>query len=178
MIVGLIKLNPKKINGCFSLEKCNFLIIIDLLLILQMIPGLREWFSQKDEHRTVPRIPMMVDVVSDSVSSKTSHKQQGFIRASSSVDRMQSYSRTSAVLDEESDEDEEYLVPETAQEVLSDFFTWHFSSLYWSWFGLIWTYFCLQKLIKFGVEVKKTGWQQFYQLWLFLSCHDKLILPN
>ncbi|CAA7406505.1 unnamed protein product [Spirodela intermedia] len=91
-----------------------------LLQMLSSVAGLREWFSQKDEHRTVPRIPMMVDVVSDSVSSKTNQKRQGFIRASSSVDRMQSYSRTSGTLDEESDEDEEYLVPETEKEELSD----------------------------------------------------------
>ncbi|XP_078437720.1 ENHANCED DISEASE RESISTANCE 2 [Wolffia australiana] len=82
-----------------------------LLQILSSVAGLREWFSQKDERRTAPRIPMMMDVGSDSVSSKRIEKKQGFIRTSSSVERMQSYPRTVEVLDEESEEDEEFLVP-------------------------------------------------------------------
>ncbi|MQM04322.1 hypothetical protein Taro_037114 [Colocasia esculenta] len=87
-----------------------------LLHMLNSVAGLREWFAQKDETHTIPRIPMMVNMASDSVSSKTGLKTQVSIQPSPSVDNMHSESRHSTAVDEDSDEDEEYQNPETEQE--------------------------------------------------------------
>ena len=77
-------------------------------------------------------MPVMVDMISKTLSSKTMQKKQGLIHQSSSVDRIQSYSRTSEPLDEESDEDEEFLVPESEPEVSTQLL--QFKILFhWSW---------------------------------------------
>uniref|UniRef100_A0A1D1XJ24 StAR-related lipid transfer protein 5 n=1 Tax=Anthurium amnicola TaxID=1678845 RepID=A0A1D1XJ24_9ARAE len=89
-----------------------------LLHMLNSVAGLREWFCQKDETYTIPRIPMMVNMTSDSVSSKTGRKSQASIQPSPSVDHLHSDSRHSVMVDEESDEDEEFQNPETEQEDL------------------------------------------------------------
>ena len=80
--------------------------------------GLREWFSQTDESLTVPRIPVMVSMTTDSVSSKKERKvQETSVRPSSSLDQMHSANRNSVMLDEDSEEDDDYQITEQEQEV-------------------------------------------------------------
>lgn len=71
--------------------------------------GLREWFSQTDERNAQPRIPVMVNMASASVTSKK--------RLQESSDQSNAAGRNSMMMDEDSDEDEEFQVPETEQEV-------------------------------------------------------------
>ncbi|RLN16894.1 protein ENHANCED DISEASE RESISTANCE 2 [Panicum miliaceum] len=74
--------------------------------------GLREWFSQSDESQVLPRIPVMVNMT-PSVSSKKGKKaQENTTQTSLPMDP----SRHSTVLEEESDEDDEFLIPESEQE--------------------------------------------------------------
>ncbi|KAG1362758.1 Protein ENHANCED DISEASE RESISTANCE 2 [Cocos nucifera] len=82
--------------------------------------GLREWFSQTDESHMVSRMPMMVNMSLDSVSSKKKQKiQENSIQPSPLVDQMHSASRHSVMLDDDSDEDEDYQIPELEQEAYS-----------------------------------------------------------
>ena len=75
--------------------------------------GLREWFSQTDERNAQPRIPVMVNMASASVTSKKNQKLQ------ESSDLSNAAGRNSMMMDEDSDEDEEFQAPETEQEVCS-----------------------------------------------------------
>lgn len=79
------------------------------LLSFLFITGLREWFSQTDERNAPPRIPVMVNMSSASVSSR---KGQKFLDSS-----INSTNRNSVMLDEYSDEDEEFQIAEAEQEV-------------------------------------------------------------
>lgn len=82
-----------------------------LLHMLNSVAGLREWFSQSDESQVLPRIPVMVNMTP--VSSKKSRKtQESTAQTSLPMDP----SRHSTVLEEESDEDDEFLIPECEQE--------------------------------------------------------------
>lgn len=83
-----------------------------LLHMLNSVAGLREWFSQSDESQVLPRIPVMVNMT-PSVSSKKGKKaQENTTQTSLPMDP----SRHSTVLEEESDEDDEFLIPESEQE--------------------------------------------------------------
>ncbi|XP_050232700.1 protein ENHANCED DISEASE RESISTANCE 2-like [Mercurialis annua] len=82
-----------------------------LLQMLNSVAGLREWFSQTDERGAPPRIPVMVNMASASVSSRKNSKLQ-----ESSVHQISAASRNSTVMDEYSDEDEEYQIAEEEQE--------------------------------------------------------------
>ncbi|PAN48180.1 hypothetical protein PAHAL_9G365500 [Panicum hallii] len=83
-----------------------------LLHMLNSVAGLREWFSQSDESQVLPRIPVMVNMT-PSVSSKKGRKaQENTTQTSLPMDP----SRHSTVLEEESDEDDEFLIPESEQE--------------------------------------------------------------
>ena len=73
--------------------------------------GLREWFSQTDERNAQPRIPVMVNMASASVTSKKNQKPQEY------SDQSNATGRNSMMMDEDSDEDEEFQVPEREQEV-------------------------------------------------------------
>nr|XP_010906231.1 protein ENHANCED DISEASE RESISTANCE 2 isoform X1 [Elaeis guineensis] len=91
-----------------------------LLQMLNSVAGLREWFCQTDESHMVPRMPMMVNMTLDSVSSKKKQKiQENSVQPSPLVDQMHSASRHSVMLDEDSDEDEDYQIPELEQEAYS-----------------------------------------------------------
>lgn len=74
--------------------------------------GLREWFAQSDERNAPPRIPVMVNMASASVSSQKNQKLH-----ESSVHFDQSANRNSVLIDEYSDEDEEFQIAEAEQEV-------------------------------------------------------------
>lgn len=71
--------------------------------------GLREWFSQTDERNAPPRIPVMVNMSSASVSSRKGQKLHD-----SSIN---SANRNSVMMDDYSDEDEEFQIAEAEQEV-------------------------------------------------------------
>ncbi|XP_062073375.1 protein ENHANCED DISEASE RESISTANCE 2-like isoform X2 [Humulus lupulus] len=82
-----------------------------LLQMLNSVAGLREWFAQSDERNAPPRIPVMVNMASASVSS---HKNQKLHESSVHFDS--SANRNSVMIDEYSDEDEEFQIAEAEQE--------------------------------------------------------------
>ncbi|XP_010242523.1 PREDICTED: protein ENHANCED DISEASE RESISTANCE 2-like isoform X2 [Nelumbo nucifera] len=91
-----------------------------LLQMLNSVAGLREWFAQTDERHPIPRIPVMVNMTSDSVSSKKVQKSQvSSVPPVPSLDHINAASRNSVMMDEDSDEDEEYQIA-GEQEVESD----------------------------------------------------------
>ncbi|KAL6641533.1 hypothetical protein ACP70R_019714 [Stipagrostis hirtigluma subsp. patula] len=83
-----------------------------LLHMLNSVAGLREWFSQSDESQILPRIPVMVNMTPSLSTKKGRKAQDNTMQTSLPMDE----SRNSAMLDEESDEDEEYQLPESEQE--------------------------------------------------------------
>ncbi|XP_020599133.1 protein ENHANCED DISEASE RESISTANCE 2-like isoform X2 [Phalaenopsis equestris] len=87
-----------------------------LLQMLNSVAGLREWFSQTDETHTVPRIPVMMNIASNSVSFKKGGKSQDNSNQSIPSEQLHSTGGHSMLLDEESDEDEDFQihVPEVA----------------------------------------------------------------
>ncbi|CAN1174895.1 Protein ENHANCED DISEASE RESISTANCE 2 [Linum perenne] len=91
-----------------------------LLQMLNSVAGLREWFAQSDERGAPPRIPVMVNMASASISSKKSLKMQDSSahHRSASLDQMTAEGRNSAMMDEYSDEDEEFQIAEEEQENL------------------------------------------------------------
>ncbi|RZC69505.1 hypothetical protein C5167_032641 [Papaver somniferum] len=90
-----------------------------LLQMLNSVAGLREWFAQTDEKLSVPRIPVMVNMTSDTISKKN-QKKQGHSSQPSSLDQINSVGRNSVMLDEYSDDDEEFQLAEAEQEAGSD----------------------------------------------------------
>lgn len=80
-----------------------------LLQMLNSVAGLREWFSQRDDCDDLPHIQIMANMRSDLVSKKGQKRQQVPIKPSPSVDQMP---RGSEIPDEESDEDEDFQVPD------------------------------------------------------------------
>ncbi|KAK6934897.1 Protein ENHANCED DISEASE RESISTANCE 2, C-terminal [Dillenia turbinata] len=79
--------------------------------------GLREWFSQTDERTALPRIPVMVNMTSASVSSKKSPKPpDSSVPSAPTLDLINAASRNSVMLDEYSEEDEEFPIAEAEQE--------------------------------------------------------------
>ncbi|KAJ9680276.1 hypothetical protein PVL29_019555 [Vitis rotundifolia] len=92
-----------------------------LLQMLNGVAGLREWFSQSDEIHTAPRIPVMINMTSASVSSqKNQENQEPAGKDFPSLDELHSASRNSMMLDEFSDEDEEFQVAEAEQEAYNE----------------------------------------------------------
>ncbi|KAL6578128.1 Protein ENHANCED DISEASE RESISTANCE 2 [Orobanche minor] len=86
--------------------------------MLNSVAGLREWFAQTDERGLPPRIPVMVNMASASVSSKRRLKQHdSSIDLVPTLDQLNAGSRHS-VVDDLSDEDDEFQIAEEDQEVL------------------------------------------------------------
>ncbi|PWA68595.1 ENHANCED DISEASE RESISTANCE 2 [Artemisia annua] len=79
-----------------------------LLQMLNSVAGLREYFAQTDERNVPPRIPVMVNMASCSVPSKNSHKNQ----LTSAHNRGQSLDNAAKLMDEYSDEDEDFQIPD------------------------------------------------------------------
>ncbi|KAK4435536.1 protein ENHANCED DISEASE RESISTANCE 2 [Sesamum alatum] len=81
-----------------------------LLQILNSVAGLREYFSQTDERTAAPRIPVMVNMTSVSGSSKRSQKLQSASvhHRTSSLDQIHAENRNAVLMDEYSDEDEDF----------------------------------------------------------------------
>ncbi|CAN6299978.1 unnamed protein product [Urochloa humidicola] len=86
-----------------------------LIHMLNSVAGLREWFSQSDESQVLPRIPVMVNMT-PSVSSKKGRKAQ---ENTTQTNLPMDPSRHSTVLEEESDEDDEFLIPECEEQETS-----------------------------------------------------------
>ncbi|KAJ8455684.1 hypothetical protein OPV22_035033 [Ensete ventricosum] len=88
-----------------------------LLHMLNSVAGIRELFSQTDEIHTANRIPIMVSMTSDSVSSKKEQKTQEIsFQSGVSLDQVFNDNRQPIILDEDSDEDEDNQVPEAEEE--------------------------------------------------------------
>ncbi|URD98896.1 START domain containing protein [Musa troglodytarum] len=88
-----------------------------LLHMLNSVAGIRELFSQTDEIHTANRIPIMVSMTSDSVSSKKEQKTQEIsFQPGVSLDQVFNDNRQPVILDEDSDEDEDNQVPEAEEE--------------------------------------------------------------
>ncbi|KAL2527679.1 Protein ENHANCED DISEASE RESISTANCE 2 [Abeliophyllum distichum] len=80
-----------------------------LLQMLNSVAGLREYFSQTDERTTAPRIPVMVNMTSVSSTSKRSHKlHSSSVHRSPSLDQIQAANKNAVLMDEYSDEDEDF----------------------------------------------------------------------
>lgn len=79
--------------------------------------GMRELFSQTDEIYTTPRIPIMVNMTSDSNCHKEQKAQEISIQSSQSLNHVFSDNRHPIILDEDTDEDEENQIIETEDEV-------------------------------------------------------------
>ncbi|KAJ8774252.1 hypothetical protein K2173_009683 [Erythroxylum novogranatense] len=91
-----------------------------LLQMLNSVAGLREWLAQTDERGAPPRIPIMVNMASTSVSYKRNLKaQESSVHLAPSLDQMNAVSRNSTLLDDYSDEDEEFQIAEEDQEAYS-----------------------------------------------------------
>lgn len=84
---------------------------------LPILAGLREYFAQTDERVATPRIPVMVNMTSASMSSRKNQKFQDSSNLPSSPDRNNVPNRNSVMMDEDSDEDEDFQIPEAGQEV-------------------------------------------------------------
>ncbi|CAL9072508.1 unnamed protein product [Musa acuminata var. zebrina] len=88
-----------------------------LLHMLNSVAGIRELFSQTDEIHTANRIPIMVSMTSDSVSSKKEQKTEEIsFQPGVSLDQVFNDTRQPIILDEDSDEDEDNQVPEAEEE--------------------------------------------------------------
>lgn len=79
------------------------------------IAGLREWFSQTDDRGQPIRIPVMVNMASASLALSKSGKPQH--KSSLSIDQTNGASRNSGLMDEDSDDDDEFQIPDSEQEV-------------------------------------------------------------
>jgi len=103
-----------------------------ILVFFSLSGGLREWFAQSDERNAHPRIPVMVNMSSTSVSSKKNQKPNDFSVNPSSLDQMNAASRNSALIDEYSDDEEDFQIAESEQEVVATFslicILWRFAS--------------------------------------------------
>lgn len=87
------------------------------------VAGIRELFSQTDEIHTANRIPIMVSMTLDSVSSKKEQKTEEIsFQPGVSLDQVFNDNRQPIILDEDSDEDEDNQVPEAEEEVGIMFF--------------------------------------------------------
>ncbi|XP_074587931.1 protein ENHANCED DISEASE RESISTANCE 2-like [Curcuma longa] len=89
-----------------------------LLQMLNSVAGMRELFSQTDEIYTTPRIPMMVNMTSDSSCNKQQKAQEISIQSSQSLNYVFNDNRIPIIMDEDTDEDEEnQILFETEDEV-------------------------------------------------------------
>uniref|UniRef100_A0A0D6QSV2 START domain-containing protein n=1 Tax=Araucaria cunninghamii TaxID=56994 RepID=A0A0D6QSV2_ARACU len=81
-----------------------------LLQMLNSVAGLREWFAQREDGLAMPHIQVMANMHSDLVSSKKGRKRQEVSIQPSPA--LGSISIGGEIPDEESDEDEDFQVPD------------------------------------------------------------------
>ena len=94
--------------------------VVSKCSIFSLSTGLREWFAQSDERNAPPRIPVMVNMFSTSVTSKKSQKTNDISVNSTSLDQ-NAANRNSVLMDEYSDDDEDFQIAEPDQDVLFAF---------------------------------------------------------
>lgn len=100
-----------------SFRMCSVSTLVNPECLFFIVTGLREWFSQADEKRTVPRIPVMINMTSSVSSQKNHENEEHAAKDFPSLGELHSASRNSMMLDEFSDEDEEFQAAEVEQEV-------------------------------------------------------------
>ncbi|XP_065002222.1 protein ENHANCED DISEASE RESISTANCE 2-like isoform X1 [Musa acuminata AAA Group] len=89
-----------------------------LLHMLSSVAGIRELFSQTDEVHTAPRIPIMVSMTSDSVSSEKEQKTQEIsIQPGVSLDQVFTDNTHPLILDEDSDDEEDTHILDAEEEM-------------------------------------------------------------
>ncbi|PKA66386.1 hypothetical protein AXF42_Ash007083 [Apostasia shenzhenica] len=91
-----------------------------LIRMLSSVAGLREWFSQTDDIPRISRISSINDIASGPVSSK---KDQNFhepaLQPSPSMAHRRDLSKSSIMLDEDSEDDEDFQISEFEHEASS-----------------------------------------------------------
>nr|CAB3455226.1 unnamed protein product [Digitaria exilis] len=87
-----------------------------VLQILNCVSGLREYFSQTDDIHITPRIPAM-ESMADVASSQKDEKPNEVDLKTKTVDQEHAENKNMGTIDEESDDDEDYQVPEADIEV-------------------------------------------------------------
>ncbi|KAL0693367.1 hypothetical protein Bca4012_060547 [Brassica carinata] len=85
-----------------------------LLQMLNSVSGLREWFLQTDERSHPIRIPVMVNMAPSSLALGKGGKPQH--KSSLSIDQTNGAGRNSVLMDEDSDDDDEFQIAESEQE--------------------------------------------------------------
>ena len=95
---------------------CNCCSILLKCPLFSFFIGLREWFAQTDERNAPSRIPVMVNMSSTSVSAKKSQKPLD--SSVPSLDQMNAASRNSVLMDEYSEEEEDYQMAEPEHGVI------------------------------------------------------------
>jgi hypothetical protein len=93
-------------------------VLLFLVYNLHFLAGLRELFSQTDERGAPPRIAVMANMASASAPSKKNVKvpESSVHPTPPSLDQINAASRHS-VMDEDTDDDEEFPIAEEEQEV-------------------------------------------------------------
>ncbi|KAF5477873.1 hypothetical protein F2P56_004482 [Juglans regia] len=84
-----------------------------LLQMINSVAGLREWFAQTDERNVPARIPAMVNMTS---ASSEKGEKLGSAHPSAPSDQINAANRNSVMMEEYSDEDEEFQIAEVEQE--------------------------------------------------------------
>ncbi|XP_019225469.1 PREDICTED: protein ENHANCED DISEASE RESISTANCE 2-like isoform X2 [Nicotiana attenuata] len=79
-----------------------------LFQMLNSVAGLREYFSQTDERAATPRIPVMVNMTSASISKKSQHELGTSHHRTASLDLVHAANRNASMMDDISDEDEDF----------------------------------------------------------------------
>ncbi|KAJ8486357.1 hypothetical protein OPV22_018842 [Ensete ventricosum] len=103
-----------------------------LLHMLSSVAGIRELFSQTDEVHTAPRIPIMVSMTSDSVSSEKEQKTQEIsIQPGVSLDQVFTDDRHPLILDEDSDDDEDNHMLDAEEEIPAGKFVMELVAVDW-----------------------------------------------
>ncbi|XP_047319903.1 protein ENHANCED DISEASE RESISTANCE 2-like [Impatiens glandulifera] len=94
-----------------------------LLQMLNSVAGLREWFSQTDKRTAPPRIPVMVNMASTSVSlNKNQNLSQSSVHIrNSSLDQTQISNKNGPMNDEYSDDEDDLQVFEEQEEFADSF---------------------------------------------------------
>ncbi|KAF8676720.1 hypothetical protein HU200_046835 [Digitaria exilis] len=98
--------------------------------ILNCVAGLREYFSQTDELHITPRIPVMETMV-DADSEPKSRKLQEVDSKTKPVDPRQADNKNMGMIDEESDEDDEYQVAEADLEIPAASYLMQLAAIDW-----------------------------------------------
>lgn len=92
-------------------------MLLFLVYNLHFLAGLRELFSQTDERGAPPRIAVMANMASASAPSKKNVKlPESSVHPTPPLDQINAASRHS-VMDEDTDDDEEFPIAEEEQEV-------------------------------------------------------------